>query len=131
MASNDIKQLATSPVRQTPLRQLAEVLLIVLVFFIATGDPTPSVNETHYIARLKHFWNPQWCKGDLFLESTDTQVVFIWLFGWLTRWLSLSATTWVGRAVTWIFLAWSWQRLSWRLVPRPLAAVLSAALFLR
>ena len=43
------------------------------------------------------FWNPEWCKGDLFLESTDTQVVFIWLFGWLTRWLSLSATAWVGR----------------------------------
>ena len=130
MASNEPKQLATSPAPQAAMRQLAEVLLIVLIFFVATGNPTPSVNETHYIARLKHFWNPGWCKGDLFLESTDTQVVFIWIFGWLTRWLSLSATTWVGRIVTWMFLAWSWQRLSWRLVPRPLAAVLSAALFL-
>ena len=101
MASHEPNQLAQPPVPQTPLRQVAEVLLIVLIFFIATGDPTPSVNETHYIARLKHFWNPQWCKGDLFLESTDTQVVFIWLFGWLTRCLSLSATTWVGRVVTW------------------------------
>ena len=63
-------------------------------------DPVPSVNETHYVARLKHYWNPEWCKGDLFLQSTDTQVVFIWLFGWLTRWLSLSATTWVCRAPT-------------------------------
>ena len=128
--SDETNQPTTPPVRQAPLRQLAEVLLIVLIFFIATGDPTPSVNETHYIARLKHFWNPEWCKGDLFLESTDTQVVFIWLFGWLTRWLSLSATTWVCRIVAWVFLAWSWQRLSWRLVPRPLAAALSAALFL-
>lgn len=130
MASNEISQRANLPARQMPLRQLVEVLLIVLVFFIATGNPTPSVNETHYVTRLKHFWNPEWCKGDLFLESTDTQVVFIWLFGWLTRWLSLSATTWVGRVVAWIILAWSWQRLSWRIVPRPLAAVLSAALFL-
>lgn len=130
MASNAINQLTTPAEQQAPLRQLAEVLLIVLIFFIATGDPTPSVNETHYIARLKHFWNPQWCKGDLFLESPDTQVVFIWLFGWLTRWLSLSATTWICRTVAWVFLAWSWQRLSWRLVPRPLAAALAAALFL-
>lgn len=129
-ANTENNDLATPLVPQSHWRQLGEVLLIVLVFFIATGDPTPSVNETHYIARLKHFWNPDWCKGDLFLESTNTQVVFIWLFGWLTRWLSLSATTWVLRVVAWVFLAWSWQRLSWRLTPRPLAAVLSATLFL-
>ena len=123
-------QLQPSSVPQSWQRQLVEVLLIIIVFFVATGNPTPSVNETHYIARLKHFWNPQWCQGDLFLESTDTQVIFIWLFGWVTRWLSLPATTWVGRVLTWALLAWSWQRLSWRLVPRPLASVLSAALFL-
>src|SRR6478672_2599661 len=116
--------------RQSPARQWGEVLLIVLVFFIAAGDPTPSVNETHYVCRLKHYWNPQWCAGDLFLESTDTQVVFIWLFGWLTRFFSLSATAWIGRLAAWFLQAWAWQRLSWRLVPRPLASVLSAALFL-
>jgi hypothetical protein len=130
MISETASEPLPRPVPQKLFRQLAEVLLIVLVFFIATGDPTPSVNETHYIARLKHFWNPAWCKGDLFLESPDTQVAFIWLFGWMTRWLSLSATAWICRTVAWVFIAWSWQRLSWRVVPRPLAAVLSAALFL-
>src|SRR5437868_1772485 len=111
-------------------RKLVEVLLIALLFFVATGDPTPSVNECHYVSRLKHYWNPQWCAGDLFLESTDTQLVFIWLFGWLTRFLSLPATAWIGRVTAWVFVAWAWQRLSWRIVPRPLAAVLSAGLFL-
>jgi hypothetical protein len=115
---------------QTAARQLAETLLIALVFFVATGDPTPNVNETHYICRLKHYWNPGWCAGDLFLESTDTQVVFIWLFGWMTKWLSLSTTAWVSRVIAWVFIGWSWQRLSWRIVPRPFAAVLSAALFM-
>jgi hypothetical protein len=129
MASNEIHQLESNSARQSLRWQLFEVLLIVMIFFIATGDPVPSVNETHYVARLKHCWNPEWCKGDLFLESTDTQVVFIWLFGWLTRWLSLPATTWVCRVICWLFVAWSWQRLSWKLVPRRLAAVLSAALF--
>ncbi|MEX2315519.1 MAG: DUF6798 domain-containing protein [Pirellulales bacterium] len=108
---------------------LAEVLLILVVFFVVGGEPPPHDNEAHYLCRLKHFWNPQWCPGDLFLESADAQLLFIWTFGWVTRWLSLPATAWVGRVVAWTLLAWAWQRLSWRLVPRPLAAVLSAALF--
>lgn len=130
MKSATTNDLETQPIAQKRSRQLVEVLLIVLVFFIATGDPTPNVNETHYICRLKHYWNPAWCAGDLFLESTDTQVVLIWLLGWMTKWLSLSATAWIGRIVAWTFIAWAWQRLSWRIIPRPLAAVLSAALFI-
>jgi hypothetical protein len=118
------------PVAQSPARQLAEILLIVMVFFIAVGEPPPHVNEPHYLCRLKHYWNPSWCAGDLFLESTDTQVVLIWLFGWMTQWLSLTATAWVGRFAAWLFIAWSWQRLSWRIVPRRFAAVLSAGLFM-
>src|SRR5262245_56127543 len=109
--------------------RLAEGVVILLVFFVVAGDPPPLVNVPHYLCRLKPLWNPDWCAGDLFLESTDTQVAFIWTFGWLTRWLSLSATAWIGRIVAWTLLAWAWQRLSWRLVPRHLAAVLSAALF--
>jgi hypothetical protein len=88
------------------------------------------VNEAHYLSRLKHYWNPTWCAGDEFLESTDTQLVFIWLFGWLTRFVSLTATAWIGRVVAWVSIAWAWQRLSWRIVPRRFAAVLSAALFI-
>lgn len=115
--------------RQTLALRAVEVVLIVLVFFVAAGDPPPNVNEAHYLCRLKHYWNPTWCAGDLFLESTDTQVVVIWMMGWLTRWISLAATAWIGRVLVWTLLAWAWQRLSWRLVAMPLAAVLSAALF--
>lgn len=110
-------------------RCLVEVLLILMVFFIATGDVAPNVNESHYLCRLKHYWDPEWCKGDLFLDSSDTQVLFIWMFGWVTRFVSLTATAWIGRIVAWSMLAWSWQRLSWRVVPRPFASALSAALF--
>lgn len=120
----------TNPPPPPPLDQrLAEIALILLVFFVIAGDPPPHVNEPHYLCRLKHYWDPDWCRGDLFLESTDTQLAFIWTFGWVTRWLSLSATAWVGRVVAWTLLAWAWQRLSWRIVPRRLASVLSAALF--
>jgi hypothetical protein len=122
-------ELPTNAVPQPVGRRVVEILLLVAVFFSLAGDPPPNVNEAHYLCRLKHYWNPQWAAGDLFLESQDTQVVFIWLFGWMTRYLSLAATAWVGRVLVWTFLAWAWQRLSWRLVPRPLASVLAATLF--
>ncbi len=117
------------PRPQPAIGRLAEVLLIVVVFFTLAGDPPPHVNEAHYLSRLKHYWNPQWCADDLFLESKEAQLVFVWTLGWVTRWLSLPATAWLGRILAWTLLAFAWQRLSWRLVPRPLAAVLSAALF--
>lgn len=114
--------------RQPLWQWLVEVLLIVAVFFVAAGDAPPHVNESHYLCRLKHYWDPAWCVGDLFLDSKDTQLLFIWLFGWITRLVSLTATAWIGRGIAWTLFAWSWQRLSWRVVPCPLASVLSAAL---
>lgn len=106
-----------------------EILLIVLVFFALAGDPAPRVNEAHYLGRMKHFWDPSWCAGDLFLESPDAHGLFVWAFGWVTRWLSLTATAWVGCFVAWTLLAWAWQRLSWRVVPVPLVSVLGAAIW--
>jgi hypothetical protein len=114
---------------QRPGARWWEVLLIVLVFFAIAGEPVPHVNEAHYLSRLKHFWDPSWCAGDLFLNSPDAHGLFVWSFGWITKFLSLTATAWVGRMLAWTFLAWAWQRLSWRLVPVPLASVLTAALW--
>lgn len=108
---------------------IVEVLLIVMVFYVAAGDTPPNVNESHYLCRLKHYWDPGWCPGDLFLQSQDTQLLFIWLFGWVTRFVSLTATAWIGRVVCWAIMAFAWQRFSWQLVPRRYAAVLTAALF--
>lgn len=114
---------------QTTVGRLVEVLLIVLVFFTLAGEPAPHVNEPHYLGRMKHFWDPAWCAGDVFLESPDAHGLFVWAFGWLTQWLSLPATAWVGRIVAWTMLAWAWQRLSWRIIAAPLASVLTAALW--
>jgi hypothetical protein len=47
----------------------------------------------------------------------------------MTRFLSLTASAWVGRIVTWVLLAWAWRRLSVAVVPMFLVSVLSAALF--
>ena len=108
---------------------IVEVGLIFLIFFVHAAWPVPEVNETHYLTKAKHYWNPNWCPGDLFLDSADAHQVFYWACGWLTRFLSLPATAWCGRVATWGLLAWSWRRLSFALVPKSLFAVLSAALF--
>ena len=122
--------LSTKSNSQPPGGRLWEVLLIVLMFFVIAGEPVPGVNEPHYLCRLKHFWDPSWCAGDLFLESPDAHGLFVWMFGWVTKWLSLTATAWVGRILAWTLLAWAWQRLSWRLVPVPLVSVLAAAMWI-
>lgn len=100
-----------------------------LLCFLLAGTAPPNVNESHYLAKAKHYWNPTWCAGDLFLESADAHWTFYWTFGWLTQFMSLTAVAWVGRLLSWIMLAWSWRRLSHVIIPRRMFAVVSAAIF--
>lgn len=117
---------ATPP--QRPSRWLAacEVGFIVLLFFLFAGSPPPDVGESHYLAKARHHWQPEWCAGDLFLESHDAHLAFYWTLGWLANIAPLPAAAWIGRLITWLLLAWSWQRLSWAIVPTPLVSLLSA-----
>jgi len=109
---------------------VAEIFLIVLVFYLYAGGPTPDVNEAHYLTKAKHYWNPAWCAGDHFLESADAHSIFYWTVGWLTLFLPLSVVAWIGRVLVWGLLAWSWQRLSFAVVPKKMVALFSAAIFL-
>ena len=107
-----------------------EIGLIFTLFFLLAGTPPPDVNEAHYLAKAKHYWDPNWCRGDFFLESADAHLVFYWSFGWVTRFMSLEAAAWTGRLVTWSLLAWAWVRLCAVLVPQRFFAVLTAGLFM-
>lgn len=108
---------------------MAEVALIVLVFYLHVPGGPPEPNEPDYLGKAKHYWNPEWGQGDLFLESADTHWVFYTLFGWITLGVSLEAAAWIGRFTMWICLAWSWYRLSTSLVPGRGIAILTAALY--
>ena len=122
---------APPPAAQNTLRlAVFEVVWLVLIFFLFAGSPPPDVGESHYLVKAKHYWQPEWCAGDLFLESLDAHGTFYWTFGWVTRFFSLTATAWIGRVLIWSLLAWSWRRLSWAVVPRPLFSLLSAGLML-
>lgn len=109
---------------------MAEIVLIFLLMFLFAGWPPPDVNEAHYLAKAKHYWQPDWCAGDHFLESADAHLVFYWTFGWLTKFFSLPTVAWIGRLATWGLLAWSWRRLSYAAVPHRMASVLTGCLFI-
>lgn len=49
----------------------AEVLAIVVLFFLLGSGAAPEINEAHYLSKAKHFWNPQWCPNDAFLNTAD------------------------------------------------------------
>ncbi len=105
-----------------------EIALVFAVFFVVSGVPAPDVNETYYLTKAKHYWQPDWCAGDPFLESADAHQTFYWTVGWLAKWFSLPTVAWIGRTATWLLLAIAWQRLSSRIIPRPFFAVLTAML---
>ena len=71
-------------------RLFAVAVLAVLFFgFSLARSSIPGVNESHYLSKARHFWQPEWCRGDLFLESANPHGVFYAAFGWLTTKMSL------------------------------------------
>jgi hypothetical protein len=122
---------SAAEVRRTPTlaRRLIEIGLIFVLLFVSAATLPPNVNEAHYLGKARHYWDPSWCAGDLFLESRDAHLVFYWSFGWITVLLPLSAAAWIGRAITWGLMAWAWWRLSWLMIPARFAALATAALF--
>ncbi|RMG40900.1 MAG: hypothetical protein D6725_02540 [Planctomycetota bacterium] len=89
---------------------LATVAAIAVVFFAfgLCADPIPGINEPHYLGKARHFWDPRWCAGDLFLESANAHVVFYATFGWLTVLFGLQTAAVLGRALACTVLAWGW-----------------------
>jgi len=94
------------------------------------GQLPPDVNESHYLTKAKHGWDPTWCTGDLFLSSSFSHWLFYAAFGWLNAFFSLSQVAWAGRLLTWLLMAFAWQRLSNVVCQRWGTSVVSAALFL-
>jgi hypothetical protein len=105
-------------------------LLIFCLFYIYAGLPPPDANESHYLAKAKNFWNPDWCARDLFLQSEDAHYLFYLTVGWLTQYLTLPATAWIGRVLAWMLLASGWCYFSRGITRVPLLSILTAAWFL-
>ncbi|MEZ6051674.1 MAG: DUF6798 domain-containing protein [Planctomycetaceae bacterium] len=96
----------------------------------ATRRPVPSVNEPHYLCKAKHYWQPDWCSGDLFLESSNPHQVFYQTVGALTQWLTLEQSAWAGRLLALGCLSIGWTRLFLRLLKSPWQCLAAAWIFL-
>lgn len=114
--------------RETAIRFL-EVLSIFLLIIAYCGQRPPDVNESHYLVKAKHFWNPEFCPEDLFLSSANSHWLFYFCFGWLTKFVSLETFAWTGRLINWLAISIIWRRLSWIIIPTPFIAPLTAGVF--
>lgn len=112
--------------------RLAPLLGIWLSFLLYSfcHAPIPGVNEPHYLAKAKHYWNPDWCRGDFFLESSNPHLVFYQTFGLLTQFFTLEHSAIVGRLIAYLVLAIGWQRLSHQLTRDRWSGLAAAWLFL-
>jgi hypothetical protein len=91
------------------------------VFFIYAGSAVPAINEPHYWTKAAHFWNDDFGRGDLFLESGDAHWLFFATFGYLTRCFPMVFAVWIGRFITWWLLAMGWTALGRSLFASPVA----------
>lgn len=103
-----------------------ETGLIVALCYLYAGSPPPGINEPHYLGKAKNYWDPSWCAGDFFFESADAHEVFYWTFGWITNYLSLTATAWCGRLIVWTLFALAWHSLVRKVTTVRWASLLSA-----
>ncbi len=105
-----------SPIPHRPIKaawQTRESVLIGLwlIVYGFTAAPLPGINETHYLAKAKHFWDPTWCDADLFLDSANAHAVFYATLGAFTQWLSFPTVAVIGRLLAYGLFAVGWSRL--------------------
>jgi hypothetical protein len=93
-------------------------------------SPIPAVNEPHYLTKARHYWQPEWCPGDLFLESSNPHRVFYQTIGLLADRLTLPQAAVAGRLISLGLLAWGWWRLTALVLPRPWSPLLALWVFL-
>ncbi len=106
------------------------MLATLFLGFSLARSPIPGVNESHYLCKARHFWQPAWCRGDLFLESANPHAVFYAAFGWLTTKLSLAQAALIVRGGQSLLLASGWLALGTRCLGETRRAVIAAILFL-
>ncbi|MFV0446762.1 MAG: hypothetical protein ACK5Q5_24585 [Planctomycetaceae bacterium] len=106
--------------------------LVVLALFLSTSfvrAPIPAVNEPHYLGKAKHWWDPSWCAGDFFLDSSNPHLYFYIAIGWLTKLMTLPQAAAVARVLSLGLLAGGWATLSRQLFKTGVAGLAAAALF--
>ena len=111
------------------------ILMIILIGGSFAADsfmrfPVPGTNEPHYLTKARHYWNPQWCADDFFLESSNAHLFFFQTVGAVTQVLTLPLTAVLGRIAGFLLLAIGWYRLINILCPGFWAPLITAWFYL-
>jgi hypothetical protein len=120
-------------VREDSARQFARHIAVVWLSFLVFSfwqAPIPAVNEPHWLTKAKHYWQPDWCHQDFFLESSNTHLVYYQTIGALTSVVSLAETALIGRVLGYLLLAVGWTSLCRSATGRIESAFPAAWLFL-
>ena len=91
------------------------ILLNFMVIWILNAELVPGINESHYLTKAKHAWNPEFAPSDLFLSSGNAHWSFSLVAGWMSTWMPLPAVAWLGRIGCWLLMSIAWQRCAARL----------------
>ena len=132
MAQQDARIRETSQPTEIPSSVLSGLVLtfLTLLAYSLLAAPVPGINEPHYLCKARHYWEPSYCAGDFFLESSNTHLVFYQTAGFLIRFLTLDQTAWAVRIVVLALLAFGWTRLISRCVAGRFSSVWTLWVFL-
>lgn len=114
MTSRRSDSASSVPVKEKPARQFARHAAAVWLSFLVFSfwqAPVPAVNEAHWLAKAKHYWQPAWCENDFFLASSNTHLVYYQTVGLLASVVSFEATTVIARLIGYLLLAAGWVSL--------------------
>ena len=117
---------------ETILERIESVLCVwvLITAYSFCHAPVPGVNEPHYLPKAKHYWEPDWCRGDFFLESSNPHLVFYQTVGWLTQAFLFEDAARLGRMVVLLFLASGLQRFARTLTGDRWSGVVATVAFL-
>ncbi|MFM7245268.1 MAG: DUF6798 domain-containing protein, partial [Planctomycetaceae bacterium] len=110
-------------------RAVAECAVVTAVFAAAAAWPAPDVNEAVYLTKARHAADPDWGRGDFFLETPDAHGIFYLVAGPLAASLPLPQAAWVGRVAGWALLAIGFRQATVPLISWASVRVLAALLF--
>jgi len=110
-------------------RAVAECAVVTAAFAAAAAWPAPDVNEAVYLTKARHAADPDWGRGDFFLETPDAHGIFYLVAGPLAAAVPLPQAAWIGRVVGWALLAVGFRQAAVPLISSARYRVLAAVLF--
>jgi hypothetical protein len=94
------------------LLAVLDLMFCLAIMGLYAGEQPPAINETHYLTKARHFWEPSFLAKDYFVDSANAHWFFFVSLGWLPAAFSFAAAAWIGRLLGWLTIAIGWRYLA-------------------